>query len=123
MEVSFQGYGEQIVTFEATEDVKKGNLVKMSANGQVAPCAAGDLFCGVAVGVREGLASVQLAGYITVGNADISAVGYQKMAAASATQIKAVASASGGTSGNTAASREILVLDVDTSAGTAGILL
>ena len=50
MKVAFDGIGENMVTFEAN-GVKAGDLVKVSAQGTVAPCAAsGDVPSGVTVG-------------------------------------------------------------------------
>lgn len=113
MKVSFGGYGESIVTFEAAEGVKAGAPVKITANGTVGPCAAGDRFCGVAVSVRDGIAAVQLSGYVTLPYSDTGlAVGYQKALAGADGKIKA--DAAGG---------EILVTDIDTAAATCGIIL
>ena len=62
MEISLQGYRENVATFEADETVRPGNLVKLTENGKVGLCAEGDLFIGAAVSVRGGCAAVQAAG-------------------------------------------------------------
>ena len=45
MSISYQGIGEWCATFGCGA-VKEGEIVKVSANGMVAKCAAGDGFCG-----------------------------------------------------------------------------
>lgn len=113
MKVAFGGYGEKLVTFEAAEGVLAGVPVMMSANGAVAPCAAGKAFCGAAVNVRDGFAAVQLAGYIRLPYTGTApAVGYQTLAGDGAGKIK-----------TDAAGRQLLVVDVDTSAAVCGVIL
>ena len=63
MEISLNGYGEQVATFAVSGEVKVGMPVKISANGTVAPCVAKDKFCGVVLSLRGGYAAVQMAGY------------------------------------------------------------
>ena len=65
MNVSFEEIGRLAVTF-AQDGCENGQVCKVSANGTVAPCAAGDKFCGVVEGVRGGVAGVQVAGFATV---------------------------------------------------------
>lgn len=81
MNVNFNGYGENVATFMADETVQAGAPVKMSTDGTVALCSANEAFCGICVGVRDGYASVQLAGYVTMQTNEKIAVGYQKLAA------------------------------------------
>lgn len=65
MNVSFEGYNEQIATFEAEPGVEAGKPVKITDNGKVSLCStAGDVPCGICVAVRGDYASVQLGGYI-----------------------------------------------------------
>ena len=61
MNISFAGYKENVLTFECTNTVKKGDLVKMSASGKVTKAAANDGFIGVCVGENDGYAAVKLA--------------------------------------------------------------
>lgn len=110
MNVSFNGYNEGIVTFEAESSVETGTLVAMSANGKVK--AATSEFCGICIAARCGYASVQLAGYARVPYSGTLSVGYKKLAVSSG---KAAVDNSNG--------RDILVVDVDSTAGTAGIIL
>lgn len=52
--VSFEEIGAVAATFFAQKEVKAGQVVKMTGNGQVGPCSAGDKFCGVACPMRTG---------------------------------------------------------------------
>lgn len=113
MEISMAGFGENTATFQAEEGVTPGLPVKMIANGTVGPCAAGDLFCGVAVNVRGGYAAVQLGGYASLGyTGEAPAPGYAALGAAGGSAVT-----------KNAAGRSFLVIDVDTAAKTCGILL
>ena len=62
--ISFEGIGAVVATFAAADGVKGGQVVKVSANGTVGPCSAGDKFCGVALEPRAGAAGVQVAGFV-----------------------------------------------------------
>ena len=42
MKVSFEGVGEQVLSFEKASGTEKGVFVKVSANNTVAACAAAD---------------------------------------------------------------------------------
>ena len=64
--VSFEEIGAVAATFFAQKEVKAGQVVKMTGNGQVGPCSAGDKFCGVALEPRKGHAAVQVKGFVTV---------------------------------------------------------
>lgn len=110
MNVNFNGFAENVATFIADSSVKVGSPVKISANGTVSACSSGDTFCGICINVRDGYASVQLSGFITVPTSAKLALGFTKLAA--------------GSNGNIAAStsgREHLVICSDTS--QAGIIL
>ncbi len=111
MKVAFDGIGENMVTFEAN-GVKAGDLVKVSAQGTVAPCAAsGDVPLGLARGVREGLCGVQTQGYMRAPCASGVTVGFGLFACGADGKLAK------GTSG-----RPGFVLDVDSAAGVCGIL-
>lgn len=80
MNVNFNGYGENVLTFIADDSLTTaGVLVKISADGTVAPCKSGDKFCGVCVGVRDGYAAVQLSGYVVMPVTAKIAVGYKTL--------------------------------------------
>lgn len=114
MSVSFHGIGQVCATFLGSGT--EGQVVKVSSASTVAPCAAGDDFCGVAVCAKDGACTVQVAGFVTLpysGDA-APAVGYAMLSA----------DGEGGvTAAETNAGREFLVADVDTAAETVTILL
>ena len=112
MKTSFDGIGEAIVTFEAASGVAAGKPVAMSANGKVQAVTSG-AFCGICRSVRNGYAAVQIGGYITVPYSGTLTVGYQQLAAATGSKVTV----------DTTNGREYLVVDVNSTAGTAGILL
>lgn len=113
MDISLKGYGENVATFKVSGNVTAGMPVKISANGTVAPCAAKDNFCGVALSVRGEYAAVQTAGYIQVPYAGTKpALGYQTINADGTGKVQ-----------SEAAGRLLLVTDVDDPAGTCGVLL
>jgi hypothetical protein len=114
MELSFSGFGENAATFLAQEGVAPGMPVKITANGTVGPCAADDDFCGAALSVRGGYAAVQLCGYARLPyDGEAPAAGWRALSAAGDGKIKAAAS--GG--------RVLLVLDVDETEKTCGVIL
>ena len=89
--VSFEAIGEVMATFPAAESLK-GGPVKMTGDGKVGPCSDGDAFCGVALEVSDGLALVQLKGFIKVSCGDTVAVGYTKLSANAGGGVKTNAS-------------------------------
>lgn len=111
MNVNFNGYCENAVTFEADSNLNTAGVpVKMTDNGKVTACANGDVFCGVCLSVRDGYAVVQLGGYVTLPASSKIAVGYKKLATGE--NSTAVVSTSG---------REYLV--VDSTADSVGFIL
>ena len=112
MSVSFNGFNEGVLTFEAVNGVEAGKPVMVSASGKVQAATSG-AFCGICLNVREGYAAVQLSGYVTVPCSGSVSVGYQKLAADSSGKVKA----------DNNNGREYLVADVNTAAGTIGIIL
>ena len=113
MELSFNGFGENAATFAAGGGVEPGMPVKITGNGTVGPCDAGDNFCGAALNVRCGYAAVQLAGYVGMPYSGTApSLGWQVLSAAGGGKVQA--SSSG---------RQHLVVDVDPTAGTCGFML
>ncbi len=110
MNVCFNGYGENVLTFETNGEIAVGDPVMISGNGVVQK--ANGVFCGICTGIRNGYASVQLDGFVRVGYSVLPTVGYCKLSAQSG-KIKA----------DSTNGREYLVVDVDTTAETAGIIL
>lgn len=115
MNVAFDGYGENVLTFEAASGLAVGDLVKISANGTVAKCSKteGEAFCGICVNVRDGLAGVQLKGYCRVKYTGSLALGFQSVGTTDGETVKVLSS--GGVN--------VLVTDLDTSASVAGMIL
>ena len=64
MNVNFNGFSENVATFIAASSITAAGVpVKPSADGTVAKCGSGDAFCGIVTDLRDGYATVQLAGY------------------------------------------------------------
>lgn len=113
MEVAFDKIGEVVATFEAAEGVTVGKAVKITASGQVGPCSAeGDVPAGVAVSLRNGLAGVQLYGYVELPCAATLTVGFGKVSM----------DASGKVQPDTDG-RPALVVYADSTAGQCGLFL
>ncbi len=110
MNVSFNGFGENVATFETEGSVSAGIPVMISSSGKVK--AANGVFCGICVGERNGYAAVQLSGYVKAAFDTEPAVGYTKLIGKN-----------GKVSTDESSGREYLVADVDTAAKTAGIIL
>ena len=114
--ISFGGIGENVVSFYNGGAIAaaKGKTVKMTGNGQVAQCADGDKFCGVAVGGDAEFTAVQTAGFVTAAYSGTApAVGYAAL----------LADADGGVKVAAAGGREYLVVEVNTIDKTVGIML
>lgn len=80
MNLSFNGFGENVITFEADPALDcAGVAVKVTQEGKAAAAAAGDKICGVAVNVRAGFAAVQLKGYMELASAQKIPCGYQNV--------------------------------------------
>lgn len=81
MNVSFEEIGRLAVTFAAGETLAAGQVCKVSGNGAVDACAEGEDFCGIAEGVRNGVAAVQVAGFAEVGISGAVDLGYANLCA------------------------------------------
>lgn len=79
--ISFEDIGAVVATCQAADDVQGGQVVKLTGNGAVAPCSAGDAFCGMALQPRGGLAGVQFKGFVTVPYTGSLQVGWATLAA------------------------------------------
>lgn len=112
MKVCFNGFQENATSFEVSGTVSPGDPVKISGNGTVAASADTEAFCGVALGVRDGIAVVQLGGYVKVPYTGSVSTGFQKLSAAGEGKVKADENG-----------REFLVIDVDSTAQNCGLLL
>ncbi len=111
MNLSFNGFNENVLTFEADSTLETaGVFVKFTSEGKVAPCTQGDKICGFAVNVRSGFAAVQLKGYVCAPKEGELGFGWQGIAATA--QGKVAADESG---------TQVLVVSAD--ADTVGIIL
>lgn len=110
MTVSFDGYNANTVTFEAASGVTVGLPVMISANGKVSNATSA--FCGVCKDLKNGYAAVQLDGYVRLPYTGSIAVGYKQLVVDDG-EIKV----------DTTYGREHLVIDVDSTTNTAGIIL
>ena len=110
MNIGFNGFYDNTVTFEADSTVEKGSLLKLIDDNTVSVCEAGDKVAGVCVNVREGYAAVKLYGYAEIPCEGAVNVGFQKLSASNATSLK--------TDEN---GREYLVVSADTD--TIGVIL
>ena len=111
MNASYEEIGQVYATF-AAQEVEAGQVCKVSGNGQVSGCSAGEKFCGVVGSVRGGWAGVQIKGFARVSfTGTAPATGYVQLAADGNGGVK------------TATGREYLVVSVDETAKTAVIEL
>ena len=109
MNVSFEGIGQWCATFACKGEMADGQMVKVSGNGEVEACAAGDAFCGKVTAVsRDGKAcAVALGGMVTaVCTGTAPALGWANLSADGNGGIKA-----------DSAGKSYLVVAVDAAAG------
>ena len=77
MEFSFEGIGQVVATFAASDEVQPGMAVVLTGDSTVGLGEDGALPCGMALSVSNGLAAVQLAGVFKVGySGEAPAVGW-----------------------------------------------
>ena len=111
--VSFEDIGGVVATFAAQEGMsQEAQMVKMTANGEVGPCADGDAFCGLALSGADSIVGVQMKGFAQVKTTGEVGLGWVKLAADGNGGVKAAT-----------AGREYLVVSYDSAAGTAVMYL
>ncbi len=111
MNLSFNGFNENVLTFEADSTLERaGVFVKFTSEGKVAPCEQGEKICGYAVNVRDGFAAVQLKGYVCAPKEGTVDYGYQGVGVTASGKLTADASGT-----------QVLVVSAD--ADTVGIIL
>ncbi len=89
MNISFNGFGDNTVTFEADTSLTcAGVPVTITQQGKAALCEEGDTICGVAVNVRGGYAAVQLKGYVELPVSGDCGYGFVKLVAAADGKVK-----------------------------------
>lgn len=107
------GYDRKEVTLKAGRFVQKGTTVSMEDNFTVKASGGGDAFIGVCTAVESGSASVLLSGFVTLSySGEAPVCGFSKLSA----------NGSGGVKKDDSG-RDILVVEVDTTAMTCGIIL
>ena len=114
MTVSVNGFNENTLTFVKadTVEIKKGDLVKLTDNYTVSPCASGDEFVGVCVNVNGSTVAVQVSGYVKMPYATGTyKVGYMGIGAHSNNKVVANASA-----------KKVLVVEKDAEANEIGFI-
>ena len=114
MKVSFEGIGEQVVSFAAASGTVKNEFVKMSSNNTVGKCSADDVFAGYCLKVEGGFADVMTHGYVEAGYVGDTAptVGFCALSAAGSGKVQADEDG-----------REYLVLKVDTTNAVVGFIM
>lgn len=116
MSISFEGIGSEVITVKKNVALKKGDLCCFSGNLTVSPATSGSAFQGKVLEIYDdGTASVQIHGYMELhyaSNAAFTGYGYQGISCTSATIIH-----------NDNAGRQYLVVSIDTSKKTVGIML
>ena len=111
--VSFEDIGGVVATFVAQEGMNEAcQVVKITGVGQVGPCSAGEIFCGVALAGTDQFAAVQVGGFAEIKAAGEIGLGWVKLSA----------DGNGGIKEDTAG-REYLVVSCDSAAGTAVVYL
>lgn len=112
MKVSFDGIGENLITFYNGGSAKAGCMVKMSEAKTVDLCGENEKFIGLCVAADGDYAAVQTAGYVSVGyTGGAPAVGWVKLAG------------NGESVCCSDAGREYPVMDVDEINMTVGFML
>lgn len=71
MNISYEEIGQVVVTCQVAEGVTLGDVVKVNAAGEMAPCMAGDRICGQVLSIAEdGCGGVQMKGFATLACGD-----------------------------------------------------
>ena len=79
---SFNGYMENVLTFECDSNVKAGDPVAMTGSGRVGKAAENSAFIGICINEKNGIAAVQLNGYVETDKSGTVNVGFNKLVVA-----------------------------------------
>ncbi len=112
MDISFEGYAAQAVTFYADSDVSQGDAVALGEGLTVYKASESSDIIGVALSVKDGYATVQTAGVVQLPASTFLTTGYMKLS------VDAEGKLVGGETGP-----DRLVLNVDAEKETATVLL
>ncbi len=74
--ISYDGIGAVVATFNVESSVAAGTVVKVSDSCTVASCGEGELFAGVVFDCETPLAAIQLEGFVTVTCTGVIDLGY-----------------------------------------------
>lgn len=112
--IAFNEVGTRIVSFLADSGLQTGEVCKLTANGTVGSCDEDDSFIGVVSSIRAGVAGVVMAGYVELPYSGASApsLGEEILAADGEGGVAAAE-----------AGKTCLVVTVDTTAKTVGLML
>lgn len=112
MSVSFQGTQEVVMSFEAGS-VTVGAPVAISNNNQVSDATDGQLPVGVALHVRQGIAAVQMKGYLELPySGTVPSLGWSRFVADGLGGVKTAADG-----------LACLIVNVDSATQTVGLYL
>ena len=114
MTTNFNGFNEKVLTFECDTEISAGAPVKITANGKVAACSAGDRFVGICVNTRGGYACVQVEGYVSSAYTGT---------APTVNVTKLVSDGNGGVKADATNGGEVVAVCVDTTAKTIGFIM
>lgn len=120
MNVSFEGFKVKALTFTVTEPIAPGTLVRASGDGGVETCTGEDDFCGVVLSCRDGVACVQIEGYVELPFSGLAPdAGYCSVLAFDQNTIKRTELGTDAVS----AGRKLLILKVDYVNSVCGLVL
>ncbi len=123
MSVSFEGVGQVCATFLGGK-LTEGQVVKLTGNGTVGACAAGDSFIGAAICCKDDACTVQVGGFVTVSYSGTApTAGWCVLTADGNGGVKAAAASEAAEDEVAESGRMLPVVAVDTTAKTVTILL
>ena len=79
MNTSYMGFNENVMTVEADENLKAGDIVTINTQGVATPAKEGDAICGYCTNAREGFAAVQFTGFVKAKCAGAVTAGMKKL--------------------------------------------
>ena len=121
MNISFEGFNEQTITFEAAQGTQKGDLVCMEGNGKVSKALNGENIIGVVNTIRDGYAGVQISGFAKVAYTGNISAGYNTLLCGGGNALRIAVTS--GANADTSTGRQYLVVEADTLTQTAGVIL
>ena len=108
----FKGFNENVITLPAAEGLAAGNPVTI-ASGDASPANANSDFVGICTGVADGVATVQVSGYVEIAATGVSSYGYAGI----------VSNGSGGVKKSDSAVRKAYIIKIDSTNNKIGFIL